>query len=62
MKEPEARQEELWWRDNEIKEWLRVAGDKKHFKSITIRERGWGRSQKPDRRSYGEETLRSRNG
>ena len=32
----EARQEELWWRDNEIKEWLRVEGEKKHFKSLTI--------------------------
>ena len=42
MKGPEARQEELWWRDNEIKEWLRVVGEKKHFKSITIRERGRG--------------------
>ena len=42
MKEPEARQEELWWRDNEIKEWLRVEGEKKHFKSLTIRERGEG--------------------
>ena len=23
----EARQEELWWRDNQIKEWVRVEGE-----------------------------------
>ena len=32
----------LWWRDNEIKEWLRVEGEKKHFKSLTTRKRGEG--------------------
>ena len=36
MKGQEARQEELWWRDNKIKEWGRVEGMKKHFKSLTI--------------------------
>ena len=60
--ELKARQEELWWRDNEIKEWLRLEGEKEHFKSLTIRERGEARSQKPDRRSYGGGTMRSRNG
>ena len=35
----------LWWRDNEIKEWLRVEGEKKHFKSLTIRERGGARQE-----------------
>ena len=32
----------LWWRDNEIKEWLRLEGEKKHIKSLTIREKGEG--------------------
>ena len=40
--EPEAREEEVWWRDIAIKEWLRVEGEKKHFNSLTIRERGEG--------------------